>query len=212
MKIKSLIKYASIIALMLITFIFYCHCYIKKSSLGKLFNDIEKLPKNKVGLLLGTSKHTHNGYLNYYYKHRVDATLKLYSSGKIDYVIISGDNSKKDYDEPTQFKNDLMAYGIPENKIFLDYAGFRTLDSVIRAKEIFGQTNITIISQKFHNQRAIFLANNHGINAVGYNAKDVSSYYGVKTNLREYLAKTKAVIDIMFNTSPKYLGEKIEIK
>ena len=101
---------------------------------------------------------------------------------------------------------------MPENKIFLDYAGFRTLDSVVRSKEIFGLNSITIISQKFHNERAIYLAKNFKINAIAYNATDIQGRYGIKTKLREYIARTKASMDVLFNVQPKFLGEKIEIK
>ncbi|MCB0423234.1 MAG: YdcF family protein [Mangrovimonas sp.] len=195
-----------------LVFVFTSNWYIIHFSRGKLYSSTQELPKNKVGLVLGTVKYLSNGNLNYYYKYRIDATLELYNSGKIDFIIVSGDNGRKDYDEPSQFKKDLIAKGIPETKIFLDYAGFRTLDSVVRAKEIFGQESITIISQEFHNERAVFLAKNHGLKAVGYNAKDVTAYNGFKTNLREYFAKTKAVIDVLLNVSPKYLGDKIEIE
>lgn len=209
---KKLIKYFLIFAITCLVLIFLSNTYIVHFSEGKLYNSTQEIPKNKVGLLLGTIKYLSNGNLNYYYKYRIDAALELYKSEKIDYIIVSGDNGSKGYDEPTQFKTDLIALGIPEDKIYLDYAGFRTLDSVVRAKEIFGQTSIIIISQKFHNQRAIFLAENHGIKAIGFNAKEVTYRYGLKTKLREFLAKTKAVIDIAFNIPPKYLGEKIEIK
>ena len=110
------------------------------------------------------------------------------------------------------FKEELVKRGIPEDRIFLDYAGFRTLDSVIRAKEIFGQEEITIISQEFHNERAIYLAGKNDIEAVGFNARDVSRRYGLKVQLREYLARTKVFLDILFEVEPKFLGEKIEIK
>ena len=98
------------------------------------------------------------------------------------------------------------------NKIFLDYAGFRTLDSVVRVKKVFGQTSITIISQQFHNERAIYLANHFGIKAIGFNAKDVSGRYGLKVQLREYLARVKVFVDIMLNIQPKFLGKPIKIK
>ena len=126
--------------------------------------------------------------------------------------MVSGDNGKNNYDEPTDFKNELIKKGIPEDKIFLDYAGFRTLDSVVRAKEVFGQFSLTIVSQKFHNERAIYHAEKHGISAVGFNAKDLSRRYRHKTRLREYFARTKAVLDVMFRVKPKFLGAKIEIK
>lgn len=176
-----------------------------------VFNDVSTIKNNKVGLVLGASKYTNHGSINLYYKYRLDAAYQLYKSGKIEFILISGDNSRKDYDEPTYFKNDLIKKGVPENKIVLDYAGFRTLDSVVRAKEIFGLTEMTIISQKFHNERALYLAKHFNINAIAFNAKDIKGRYGFKTKLREYLARTKSSIDILFNVEPKFLGEKIEI-
>lgn len=176
-----------------------------------VFDDINSIKNNKVGLVLGAGKYTSHGSVNLYYKYRLEAAFQLYKSGKIEFILISGDNSRKDYDEPTDFKNDLIKKGVPENKIILDYAGFRTLDSVVRAREIFGLTELTIISQKFHNERAIYLAKHFNIDAVAFNAKGVSKRYSIKTTLREYLARTKASLDIIFNVEPKFLGKKIEI-
>ncbi len=177
-----------------------------------IYDRVEDIPKNKVGLLLGVNKFAYNGHVNLYYKYRLNAAIKLFNAGKIEFILVSGDNGSKGYDEPTAFKADLIARGIPEDKIFLDYAGFRTLDSVIRAKEIFGQDSITMISQQFHNERAIYLAIHKDMKAVGFNAKSVDGRYGVKAKLREYLARAKASIDVFFNVEPKFLGHKIEIK
>jgi len=179
---------------------------------NKTFSTVSEIPKNKVGLVLGTSKYLKDGRVNLYFTYRINATVELFNSRKIDFVLISGDNGSINYDEPNDFKKELVKKGIPENKIFLDYAGFRTLDSVVRAKEIFNQENLTIISQEFHNERAIYLAKHFHINAIGYNAKNVPSNYGLKTRLREYLARTKAFIDIVVGVEPKFLGDKIEIK
>lgn len=178
---------------------------------NNVFDDITSLKHNKVGLVLGAGKYTLNGNINLYYKYRVEAASNLYKAGKIDIILVSGDNSKTDYDEPTDFKNDLIKKGIPENNIVLDYAGFRTLDSIVRAKEIFGLTAFTIISQKFHNERALFLAKHFNIDAIAFNAQDISGRYSFKTKLREYLARTKASIDLLVNVKPKFLGKKIEI-
>ena len=109
-------------------------------------------------------------------------------------------------------KNELINRGIPADKIYEDFAGFRTLDSVVRAKEIFGQNSYIIISQKFHNERAIYLAQKNGIEAFGFNAKDVNKYAGIKTKIREYLARTKVFVDFFIGKEPKFGGEKIEIK
>ncbi len=179
----------------------------------KCYSTTKTIPKNRVGLVLGTIKYLKNNHLNYYYKYRIEAAVKLYKSGKIEYILVSGDNSRKSYDEPSEFKNDLIKRGIPENKIFLDYAGFRTFDSIIRSKEIFGQTSITIISQKFHNERALFIADKYDIDAIAYNAKDVSRRYGLKVMLREKFARVKTLLDLyILPTKPKFLGEKIVIK
>ncbi|GAA4959499.1 SanA/YdcF family protein [Algibacter aquimarinus] len=176
-----------------------------------VYDDLLKVPKNKVGLVLGTGKRTSYGSINLYYKYRLEAAFSLYKSGKIQYILISGDNSRKGYDEPTDFKNDLIKKGVPENKIYLDYAGFRTLDSIVRANKIFGLKSVTIISQKFHNERALYLSKHFKIDAVAFNAKDVDGRYGLKTKLREYVARTKASLDLLFKVEPRFLGKKIEI-
>jgi len=195
-----------------IIIVFASNYSIEKNAENKTYSNSNIIGKNKVGLVLGTSKTLKNGRVNLYFKYRIDATIELYKKEKIDFVLVSGDNGNENYDEPTDFKNELIKKGIPEDKIFLDYAGFRTLDSVIRAKEIFGQKSITIISQKFHNERAIYLAENNGINAIGFNAKGLTGRYGIKTKIREYFARTKAFLDIVFGVQPKFLGKKIEIK
>lgn len=177
-----------------------------------VYNQIEEIPKNKVGLVLGTSKWSRGGGVNLFFKYRIDATVALYKKGKIDFVLVSGDNALIEYNEPEFFKKELIKRGIPKEKIFLDYAGFRTLDSVIRASKVFGQQSYTVISQEFHNKRAIYIASLNDINVIGFNAKDVSDAYGFKVYLREYLARTKVFVDALFNVQPKFLGPKIEIK
>lgn len=161
---------------------------------------------------MGISKKMDNNALNPYYQFRVDAAVQLYKAGKIDIILVSGDNSSNNYNEPLKFKEDLMKEGIPENKIYLDFAGFRTLASVVRAKKVFGLNNFTIITQKPHNERALFLAKHYNIDAVGFNAQNVYGRYAFKTQIRESLAKVKAVLDIIFNVEPKYLGEPIKIQ
>ena len=184
---------------------------ISQKAQGYLFSNLTDIPNKKVGLVLGTSKYMPQGGINLYYAYRIDAAVALFRAGKIDYILVSGDNSHISYNEPDMFKKDLIKRGVPENKIVLDYAGFRTLDSVVRAKEVFGQDTMTIISQQFQNERALYIANNYGIRAIAFNAKDVNSSYGIKTKLREYLARSKAYIDVLVDVQPKFLGEKIPI-
>ncbi|WP_233861405.1 SanA/YdcF family protein [Tenacibaculum piscium] len=211
----NLVKILKIIALLtvfILGLIFVCNFLVENNAKNNTYTSTKEIPKRKVGLVLGTGKYLTNGRVNLYYTFRIRAVVSLYKAQKITFIVVSGDNSSKIYDEPTTFKNDLIKAGIPEDKIFLDYAGFRTLDSLVRVKEVFGQTDITIISQKFHNERALYLANHFGVKAIGFNAKDVSGKYGLKVRLREYLARVKVFVDILCNVQPKFLGKKITIK
>lgn len=189
-----------------------CNAAIEKAAEGKTFEHIDEIPKNRVGLVLGTSHRLVGGRSNPYYTNRVDAAISLFKAGKIDYILVSGDNGSLYYNEPIIFKKDLIKGGIPEERIFLDYAGFRTLDSMVRAKVVFGLDKVTIISQKFHNKRAIYLAKKKGLDAIGFNAGDISVKDGLKVKIREYFARVKVFIDLALNTQPKFYGEKIEIK
>ena len=139
---KKIILTIIILLLIGISSILVPNFIINQTTAEKLFSEVSDIPENKVGLLLGTSKYLQNGNINLYYQYRLEATVSLYQNGKIDYILISGDNGQKSYNEPETFKDDLIKSGIPADKIYLDYAGFRTLDSIVRAKEIFGQTKI----------------------------------------------------------------------
>lgn len=191
--------------------IFMCDKVIRQSCEGKLYTSTETIPFNRTGILLGTSKHLSGGNENPYYRYRITAAAELLKSGKIKYLVISGDNSRKNYNEPQQMKEDLIQSGIDSTVIFLDYAGFRTFDSMVRLREIFGQKSVTVISQAFHNERAIYIGTNEGITAIGYNAKDVGKSFGLRVQLREKLARVKVFVDYLFGTEPHFLGPKIEI-
>ena len=195
-----------------VLFVWWANHKIETETKNFVSYDIQKLPNEKVGLLLGTSKILKSGWKNLYFFNRIDAAEQLYKSGKIKYILISGDNSTKDYSEPEDMQAELLKRGIPADKIVLDFAGFRTLDSVVRAKEIFGQNSFIIISQKFHNERAVFLAQHYGIKAYGFNAKDVNKYFGFKTKVREYFARAKVFVDFLLGVEPKFGGEKVEVK
>ncbi|SIT17403.1 SanA protein [Chryseobacterium ureilyticum] len=209
--IKNIFKFFLLLLVAGIIFIAWANYSIKKESSALVSYNVADVPETKVALLLGTGKNLNNGMPNAYFYNRIKAASDLYKSGKIQYIIVSGDNSTKDYNEPEDMQMELIKQGIPQDKIILDHAGFRTLDSVVRAKDIFGQTKLVIISQKFHNERAVFLAKENGMEAFGYNAEDVNKYAGLKTNLREYLAKAKAYWDLLFGVEPKFGGEKIII-
>ena len=209
--IKNIITLFLILIVLGILLTFWANHTIEYVTDDYVTSSINKLPKEKVGLVLGTSKSLKNGNKNPYFFYRIEAAEELFKSGKIDYIIVSGDNSSQYYNEPEDMQTELIARGIPKTKIFLDFAGLRTLDSVVRAKEIFGQNSYLIISQRFHNERAVFLAQKKGIEAYGYNAKDVNKKAGFKTNLREYFAGVKVFWDLFFGVDPKFSGSKVVI-
>nr|WP_314492881.1 ElyC/SanA/YdcF family protein [uncultured Chryseobacterium sp.] len=212
MKILKKILYIGLVFLGISAlFILWANLKINSESEDYITSELSKLPNEKTGLLLGTGKTLSNGNPNAYFFNRITAAAALYKSGKVKNIIVSGDNSKKNYNEPEEMKNELIRSGVPAEKIFEDFAGFRTLDSVVRAKEIFGQNSYIIISQRFHNERAVYLARKNGIEAFGYNAEDVNKYAGFKTNAREKLARAKVFWDFIFGVEPKYGGDKVLI-
>lgn len=189
-----------------------CNYWIVSSTKQQIYSSTKSIPERKVGLVLGASKLSKRGTANMYFTFRMQAAYELFITKKVKYLLLSGDNHVKGYDEPSDMREALLKLGVPDSCIVLDYAGFRTLDSVVRCDEVFGEDSITIVSQEFHNQRALFIANKNNINAIAYNANDVYKNYSFKTRLREYFARVKCVLDIyIFHTSPKFLGEKIKI-
>ncbi len=190
-----------------------CNRIVLKAADGLMYSEVTAVPANRVGVLLGTSPIGRNGNPNPYYTNRIQACVALYKAGKIERVLISGDNSRTEYDEPTWIQNDLVRAGIPDSAIYLDYAGFRTLDSMVRAKKVFGLQQFTIISQQFHNERALYLAHSNNIDAIAFNANNVNTRrWQLLMTMREYLARTNAVMNICFSKQPHFLGEPITIK
>ncbi|KAA5533625.1 vancomycin high temperature exclusion protein [Taibaiella lutea] len=211
-RFNVLLKTLFVLLIVMVATLFVVNKWVTVSTEKQLYSDVNSIPHNKVGLVLGTSKHLAGGFINYYYQYRIDAAVALYKAGKIDFVLVSGDNGTKSYDEPTTMQDDLIAAGIPKEKIFMDYAGFRTLDSILRCKYVFGEDNITVISQPFHNQRAVFIANHKDVHAIAFNAKDVSKNAGFKTLLREKFARVKMLLDLVFNKQAKFYGQKVVIE
>ena len=211
--LKALTKWTAYLFITIVVALVISNIWIIKSTSKQLYSDINSIPTNKVGILLGASKKLASGYNNLFFKYRIEAAADLYKAGKIKHIIVSGDNHKKEYDEATDMRDALIEQGVPDSCITLDYAGFRTLDSMVRCLKIFGQNDVTIISQEFHNERAAFIANYYKMNVVAFNAKDVPNQFSLKTRVREYFAKFKAVLDLyVWHTEPKFLGEAVEVK
>lgn len=171
---------------------------------GRTYNKISKVPPRDCALVLGTSPKMRSGVANPYFTARMDAVGTLYHHGKIKKIIVSGEKSEN-YDEPEAMKNFLVYNeGVPENIIIKDPKGFNTHKSILRCKNIYGQKNVIIVSQGFHNLRALFFARNNGMNALGYDAQDVSkneSFY--RNHAREFFARVLAVFYYILGISPE---------
>ncbi|WP_072679353.1 vancomycin high temperature exclusion protein [Arcobacter sp. LA11] len=178
-----------------------------------IYKDIKKVPKKKAALLLGTAKYVKKGKQNYFYTYRIEAAVKLWKANKIDAIVVSGDNGTKYYDETTTMFKDLVKKGVPSEYIAKDHAGFRTFDSIVRAKEIFDLDDYIIISQEFHLKRALYIANEKGQKAIGFAARDIKGTNAAKRmEAREFLAGIKAFLDInVLDTKPKFTGKKIKV-
>ncbi len=185
---------------------------IARRTSSQVFDEAAALPHRPVGVVLGTTPLQRNGAPNAYFDYRIEAAAEIFRAGKVDYLLLSGDNRARNYNEPRYMKNALLEQGIPEERIYLDAAGLRTLDSVVRASRIFGQDRITVISQEFHNRRAVFIAEHFDIDAVGYNARDVQPTSGLRIKAREALARVRMLLDLyLLDTQPQVMGEPVRI-
>jgi len=171
---------------------FYFSFFSKKY----LYDNIKNLKKNSVGLLLGTSPYTGKGYPNKYFRLRIEAAALLLKKHKIEYIIASGDNRMKFYNEPQKMKKYLIKLGVSPKKIILDNKGYRTFVSIKRCLEFFHEKKVTIISQKFHNERAIYIAKHFDMQAVAFNAGGYFNKMNLKSILREIFARVKAFLEI----------------
>ena len=197
---------------LIVAFTVYANVRVERAAEGRIFTSVDSVPRNRVALLLGTNPLNRLGRPNTYFTNRIKTAAGLYRAGKVDYIIASGDNHTKKYDEPTAMRDSLMAHGVPADRIILDFAGFRTLDSVVRAKEVFGCDSLTIISQADHNARALYLAEANGIDAVAVSAPlRAGRWVRIRLALREWLARDKMMLDIWFGKRPHFLGEEMRI-
>lgn len=202
-KIRKYIIVGLIIPIVLcVAIIAICNLLVVNNAKGKVFSDIDSIQYNKVGLLLGTTPQARfDRITNYFFIYRIDAAEQLYKAGKIEKILISGDeNSLDGVNEPECMRDSLVARGVPASAIILDSKGYRTICSVVNANKVYGLKSFTIISQKFHNERAIYQAEHLGLdieNIQAYNAKDPKSRRAYLTTIREYFARVKMFLDLM---------------
>jgi SanA protein len=215
MRLAPVLAKAAIISLGLAALLIVASWFIVEFEAdSRIHASVDDLAPEKAGLVLGTSRLLPGRYLNPYFSNRIDAAARLFASGKVEYLIVSGNQSQGGrptggYDEPSDMRDALIAAGVPADKIYRDYAGFRTLDSVLRANSVFGQDRVIVVSQHFHLARALFLASRHGLTFEGLEAADVSPRYGMRTKLREVAARVRAVIDAAMGLGPRFGGVRI---
>lgn len=189
--------------------VWWCDRRVTSMAAPFVYDSVEALPTLEMAVVLGTSDRARGGRPNRYFTHRIDAAVALYEACKVHHFILSGDNRHASYNEPMAMRRALLAAGVDSSHVTLDFAGFRTLDSMVRAKEVFGQQRFVVVSQRFHTERAVFIARSRGIEAIGYNAEDVSASYGFRTLLREKLARVKVHLDLLFGVDPHFLGDPV---
>lgn len=205
------IQFISIIILLVLGFVVYANWKIPHETQQYIYSHTDSIPDNSMAIVLGTSRYI-GSRPNPYFTYRIEATKKLYDSGKIQAIVVSGDNRHRSYNEPRDMRRALTEVGVPDSIIYCDYAGFRTLDSVIRMGKVFKQNSFIVVSQEFHNERAIYIARHFGFEAFGFNARDINSKFGYRTKIREVFARVKVFIDIAMGTKPKFLGEPVKIE
>jgi len=201
-KVKILAAIGAVFVIACLALMLICNQVVVNNAEGKVFSDIDSIKYNKVGLLLGTTPQARfDRITNYFFIYRIDATEQLYKAGKIEQILISGDDNSLDGVNETEFMRDsLVARDVPASAIILDGKGYRTISYVINANKVYGLKSFTIISQKFHNERAIYQAEHLGLdveNIQAYNAKDPKSMRAFLTTLREYFARVKMFMDLL---------------
>jgi SanA protein len=197
------------VALMVGLLAWYAERRLDRAAEAKSFTDADKVPAVDVALVLGTAPIGPEGGPNRYFVYRLDAAAALYKAGKVKYFIVSGTRDGR-YDEPTAMRAGLIERGVPFEAIYRDFGGTRTLDSVVRARQIYGQMRLVIVSQRFHLSRALFLAAHEGIEAWGFEARDVEVPYSIFTELRRYPSALRAYTDVWMGVSHA-VGDPIAI-
>ncbi len=195
---KRIKKTLILFSLLLLSFILWNNLSISKQTKPHLFSSVTEIPHAKYGVILGTSKITRSGNENAYFFHRIDAAVALIDAKKIDSLVISGDHKNETYNEISDIKEELIKRGISPTILCYDPKGFDTYSSMKNMRKWVKNEDFTIISQRFHNQRAIYIAQHLGLKTNAFNAQDVNKSYGFFTSLREHFARIKMQLKILF--------------
>ena len=201
--LRKIVRLAGIVAVACLVIMLVSDQIVANNAKGKVFSDIDSIRYNNVGLLLGTTPQARlTRITNYFFIYRIDAADQLYTAGKIEKILISGDeNSLDGVNEPECMRDSLVARGVPASAIILDGKGYRTINSIVNANKVFGLKSFTIISQKFHNERAIYQAEHLGLDVEdiqAYNAEMPKARRAFLTTIREYFARVKLFMDLCY--------------
>lgn len=181
-------------------------------SRGRIFFQQQDVPASRVALVLGCSPRLASGRANPFFENRILAAADLYRAGRVRALLVSGDNSRAEYDEPTAMRDALVAQGVPADRVVLDYAGFSTFESVVRAREVFGVDQLVVVSQADHVRRAIYIGDAKGVHLVGFAAREVSAADGLRTRVREALARVRTIMDVtVLRRKPRFLGPPVSV-
>lgn len=211
-RVRTILRYSLWAAAVGAVSLIFGNAWVIHQSKGRVYTVPKKLPQNDLGLVLGTSPRL-GKERNRFFEGRMDAAAQLYHAGRVRHLLLSGDNGTRGYDEPTAMKKALIGRGVPESALHLDFAGFRTLDSMARAKTVFGVEEVTVITDDFHLARSIFLADSFGLKAVGYSPKPIPLGYSKKTRAREAIARFASLVDVyVLRRQPKFYGPKVDLR
>lgn len=213
--IKRLVKFAVFGGLAVVVAVVICNVWVTGSTALQVYDSIEKIPENEVGVVLGTSKHFATGRENLHFRNRMEAAARLVEAGKVRHLLLSGDGQSgigngAYYNEPRDMRAALRELGVPDAAMTEDPGGIRTLYSIIRAKEVCHQDRFTVISDGFHVARALFIARQEGIEAVAFSSAPVELDKSFKSRVREWLARVRAVLDVhVLGDRPDFSGESL---
>lgn len=212
-KRSLLFRLATGFLLLIGLFVLFCNLWVLLSTQSRVYDSIDKVKNNTIGLVLGTSKKVAPDSPNPHFENRMAAAAELYQEGKVSFLLVSGDGASKYYNEPRDMTAKLVGLGVAPQAIRSDNSGLRTLDSIIRAEKIYHLEKITIISDGFHVYRALFIARHAGLDAIAFSSAPVDLKHSFKARLREYLARVLVVLDLyVFDTQPEKLGEPVALE
>jgi len=193
-------------------FILFCNLWVVLSTKSRVFDSSDQVKNNAIGLVLGTAKKVSPNQANLHFENRMEAAAELYRNGKVRHLLVSGDGASKYYNEPRDMTAKLISLKIPKQAISSDNSGYRTLDSIVRAKKVYGLDQVTIISDGFHVSRALFVAKSMDLDAIAFSSQPVSLKHSLKARVREYLARVLVVLDLyVFDTQPDQMGDPVSI-